>query len=358
MNKTEVVKEGILREIEYGILNKRVYTENEIMKKYSVSRITVRRALYQLIEENIIKKIPGKKGYFINQDKITLKRDIHGCIGVLIHHSSEISHPYMHRFITSISEECERINTGYKVFNLKNGKRKGDEIDYILRIIKEKKLDGLLINCYLSDETLLKLENSEFPVVIVNNFLPGSDLPFIIPSGNTIRKTVRHLYRQGYRNLFFITGPQEQRLVHEGISAFISECKKLKIKIEMENIWEGNYNIEKARKGVEKFLKLKKFPMGILIDDDIIAASIMKLCKEKNISVPEDIGIVGVGGNEMSKFLTPPLSTILYPIEEMAKTGVNLLRDIIYHRKIVERTIVFDGKIIIRESSNARRKNS
>jgi len=353
MEKTDRVIKELKKEIEFGILkvNEKIPSEFSLVDKFSVSRVTIRRALSQLINEGYLIKKKGRKGLFVNPEEVSGEKLLSRNIGVLIYHPSEKSHPYMTRFILSASEECGINDFSCQIFNLMNDRDNKEEISYILRIVKENRLDGLLINCYLTDDTLFSLEKSNIPVVLVNHYLPGSTIPYILPVYRGVEKGVRHLYEEGYRLINFITGPQDQRIVHEPILEFQSTCKNLGIPYDTTCIWEGSYNEDKVKKGLERFLSFQHLPFGLIVDDDIMAGYVMNICKEKGVKIPEDIGIIGIGGNEMTRFFHPPLTTINLKIEEAGKKGIEILTRMILYKEVPQKNILIEGELIIRESS-------
>lgn len=66
------LKDIIMNDIEDGNLKpgEQIMTEKEFSEKYQVSRITIRKALAELVEEGILAKRQGK-GTFVQQKKIT-----------------------------------------------------------------------------------------------------------------------------------------------------------------------------------------------------------------------------------------------------------------------------------------------
>ena len=66
------LKDLIAKQISEGVLkpNDRIPTEEELSKMYSVSRITVRKAVSELVEEDVLAKKQGK-GTFVREKKIT-----------------------------------------------------------------------------------------------------------------------------------------------------------------------------------------------------------------------------------------------------------------------------------------------
>ncbi len=68
---------------------------------------------------------------------------------------------------------------------------------------------------------------------------------------------------------------------------------------------------------------------GIFASDDMIAASCLRIAKELGIHVPNQLKVVGYDGTKTVMHLLPQLTTIKQPIEEIAKTSVKKLMDMI-----------------------------
>ncbi|HOL21810.1 MAG TPA: GntR family transcriptional regulator [bacterium] len=360
ITKRDLVKNYILDEIRYGILKggERLLSEEALVKRYGVSRVTVRSALSELLKENFIFKEKGRKGYFVSPGKALKGKRLYKSIGILIHYSTEKSHPFMHRFLTSASLQCAEENIGHQIFNLINNVKDNifsDEISKILNVMKEYPVDGLLINSRLCDETLEKIEKIGIPVVLVNNFLPGSEIPHIIAGYRAVGNAVTHLWRIGHRRIGFITGPQDERIVHETIWDFQETCKRLALPYDISLIKEVAYDEGRLKKAIEEFLSVRPSPTALVIDDDIMACYAIGYLKEKGVKVPDDMGIVGMGGVEMGEFISPPLTTVSLPIEKAARIGVEMLAKLIKGENLVKKFIHLKGELIVRKSCGSKK---
>ena len=81
--------------------------------------------------------------------------------------------------------------------------------------------------------------------------------------------------------------------------------------------------------GMKKLLALKdkQHPVtAIFCASDKTAIGALQACKEEGLRVPEDISLIGMDDSEMTQYLTPSLSTIHVPLEEMGKFAVSVLR--------------------------------
>lgn len=65
---------------------------------------------------------------------------------------------------------------------------------------------------------------------------------------------------------------------------------------------------------------------AIFAFNDMVAYGIYKACRNYNISIPDDISIVGVDDISFSEIINPPLTTIAQPIEKIASHAVEAIK--------------------------------
>jgi GntR family transcriptional regulator len=68
--KYQQIKKRLRRRIADGSIDHRVPSENELARRYQVSRMTARKALNELLRDGLVERIPGK-GTFVKQAQIT-----------------------------------------------------------------------------------------------------------------------------------------------------------------------------------------------------------------------------------------------------------------------------------------------
>ena len=70
-------------------------------------------------------------------------------------------------------------------------------------------------------------------------------------------------------------------------------------------------------------------PTAVVVVTDRLAIGAMQHLKELGLDIPGDMAVVGMGASELSKFITPSLSTIDFMIEEAGKEAAGLLLSMI-----------------------------
>lgn len=130
------LKDLLLQDIKEGIFkaNQKIPTELELSEKYQISRMTVRKALAELVEEGILAKKQGK-GTFVQEEKMT----------------EDLSSP------NSFTNLCKR-----------NGKRPGGKtLKFALQEARDR------------DKSELKLEENEM-VILVERVRTADEIPVML----------------------------------------------------------------------------------------------------------------------------------------------------------------------------------
>ncbi len=65
---------------------------------------------------------------------------------------------------------------------------------------------------------------------------------------------------------------------------------------------------------------------AVLCYNDIYALEILEFLLRNNISVPDDIGIMGFDNIDLLKYIHPKLHTVSYPIEDIGTTSFAVLK--------------------------------
>ena len=100
---------------------------------------------------------------------------------------------------------------------------------------------------------------------------------------------------------------------------------------------------------------MEKYPDvdGIVSTNDMVAISIYKVLKKKDISVPEQVQLVGFDDIEIASIMTPELTTIRQEVKTIGKKAAEI---IIFdsNKGMEENNYIFPVKLIKRETTMRR----
>jgi LacI family transcriptional regulator len=113
----------------------------------------------------------------------------------------------------------------------------------------------------------------------------------------------------------------------------------------------GRYDLESGYNAMQEILDMKERPTAVFCSNDEMALGAMKAIKQRDIEMPDVMSIAGFDDMGFTAYLTPALTTILRPIEDMSRESSQILMNKIESNKFEEPgTIHFNTKLIIRDS--------
>ncbi|MCX7283242.1 MAG: substrate-binding domain-containing protein, partial [Novosphingobium sp.] len=77
----------------------------------------------------------------------------------------------------------------------------------------------------------------------------------------------------------------------------------------------------------EKLLAATPRPSAIFASNDEMAAGVLHAVRKQGLSVPEDLSIIGFDDTAIAAHIWPPLTTVRWPIQAMAKAAAIKLID-------------------------------
>lgn len=308
----EKIYMDILAKIKNGTLkeNDKVPTEHELVEMYNVSRITAKKALDLLVEQNMITRYRGK-GSFVRSsisslsDSQSAPKKGH-TIGLIIPDFGEV-------FGLGLVKAMERTVTEYGchfLFRRTLG-RVEEEKQAIAAMIDEAKVDGLIVfpvhGVHYNNE-LLKLVGNQFPVVFVDRYIKGIPASSVsLDNREAAIVLTRHLIELGHEKIAFLSPPEygtssiEDRILgfhiavaenglkldhHYILNNFYSTMPQYQ---HSENHWQMK---EKEILMIKEFLEKNHEITGMIACEYGIAELIENAVALLNKKIPDDYSVV------------------------------------------------------------------
>jgi len=234
------------------------------------------------------------------------------------------------------------------------------------RIINESTLspniiDGLLIlsvDSYLEAVYPLsyKLQELGLTSVIVNQKIEMENISYVATddySGGF--RAASYLINQGHRNIGIIAGSEQYSASWSRYKGFISAMNAHDLPFSPGGYAEGFCTKEGGYTAMGQLLRSMPEMTAVFCASDLMALGAMKCCFEQNITIPDDLSIMGYDDQEFTSMLSPALTTVRKDRERMGKEAAEILLDRIHGAKEPVR-LLLDAEIVERESVKRIRK--
>lgn len=171
------------------------------------------------------------------------------------------------------------------------------------------------------------------------------------------KKAIDYFIKDGHSNIGFIGGTfhnpntdLEEKDIRE--ISFRYYMQKLGYLNEDNIFIEPNFSVDSGYKSAKKAIEnLKdKLPTAFFVASDPIAIGVLQALNEYNIPVPSRVSVISINNIDVSKYVSPPLSTFNIDINELCKTAINLLSERIIEDRKLQKTIYLNCELIIRKS--------
>ena len=133
------------------------------------------------------------------------------------------------------------------------------------------------------------------------------------------------LIQQGHRLIGLIEGPDGFRSARERRLGFEDALGAAGRKLARSLIASGNYTFETGVTAANRLLDLSPRPTAIFASNDEMAAGVVFAARERGISVPDELSVIGFDDTPIAAHIWPPLTTVRWPIVSMARSAARKL---------------------------------
>lgn len=305
-------------------------------KDYDISEPTKKMVLDKAKELN----------YTVNEIAKSMKTNRTKTLGIII---PDIKNSFFTDMATAIEEEA--IKNGYSIF-LSNSYEKLEREIYQIKTLISKRADGIIIAATNERDSIREKKILiDRPIVSIDRNLNYNNVIASIDSDNFggAYCATYYLIKLGHSNIMYISGPVNTNTTKERKNGYIKALKDSNIKINKQFIRYGNYTVEFGYNTIMKN-PLPNNISAILCGNDLIAVGVMKALKQKGISVPNEINIIGIDNTDISAVVSPSLTTISQPSDEIGKLAVKTLINYFNGEKY-DKYVRLNQKLIVREST-------
>jgi LacI family transcriptional regulator len=204
----------------------------------------------------------------------------------------------------------------------------------------------------LTEVGLNQYFHSKFPVVLIyRSSPPHLSIPSVTVENKAASKAiVDHLIEVHHRQrIIFLRGPEHQEDSYWREMGYRASLEAHNIPYDTELVWPGEFEREVAQTTmIELILAGVEFD-AVFAGDDDAAIGVLSALREMGKRVPEDVSVVGFDDQRSSPYLTPSLTTVHAPTEEVGRVAARQMINLICGRQADPLTLL-PTEIVIRNS--------
>jgi len=326
-------------------------TMQKIAALAGVSKGTVSRALAndpKVSEKtkNKIKEIASSQNYRPNAAAVSLARGRTNTIGLVIPSAPRaLSDPFYLEFLGGVGDFL--ITRGYNILLSPMSEQGPGHV----RLLETNRIDGLILTePEQADARIPYLRERAIPFVFLGQ---TSDTEVIWVDGDNVggaRMAVNHLLALGHRRIGCITGSMNLVSGANRLAGYITALTAAGVPFKQELVAEGDFTEPGGRRAVARLLELADPPTAIFACNDLMAIGAINGARDRGVSIPQDLALVGFDGIRSGELVSPKLTTVVQPIYQMGLSAGELLVKAILGEQIATRHMLLPLDLMIRES--------
>lgn len=329
----------------------------DIAKELGISGSYVSRALndHPTISEKmrvLVKTKAKELNYKHNTSAANLRQGSSKIIGIIV---PKINETFFANVIAGIEEVCSAYKHHIIICQSEESFKK--EKEAVETLIKQN------VDCILISLSLETTNNIHLKEILKNGIhliqfdrVDETIESFMVKNDNkkAALDAVNHLIGKGYKRLVHIGGPDSLAIYNERKQSFVEALNLAGFSIPDDEMNHIALTRQEAKTIALKLLGKEDRPDAFFTSCDQAALGVIQAAKQLNLSIPEQVGVIGFQNEEFSSFISPELSSVDQRSKEMGKVAADLYFNNILqkeNRKYNFETRVINCELVQRESS-------
>jgi LacI family transcriptional regulator len=222
--------------------------------------------------------------------------------------------------------------------------------------MKSRHIDGLIMaTAHTEDPIVSACVDEQMPVVLVNRTTDAHGVTEVINNDELgIQMAVSHLVDLGHRRIAFLGGPESTSTGRDRRQAFETQGESGAFEL-LTDLVVGcpTFSVAAGRAGMTEILDRNSPFTAVVAANDLLALGCYDALRERGMSCPDDISVTGFNDMPFVDRLSPPLTTLHIPHDELGVQAARLLLEEIRDPDFKARTVRLDPTLVVRGSTRS-----
>ncbi|MEM7644158.1 MAG: LacI family DNA-binding transcriptional regulator [Pseudomonadota bacterium] len=218
-----------------------------------------------------------------------------------------------------------------------------------VRMLRQYSVDGVIVaSSTLPPSFAEAFKQAGMPVV--HSFGRHSRAPHVhvvgIDNAACGRMAAEELIRRDYRRVAFLGGPESATSTQDRARGFLTALQT-QPQIQVGFSYASAYSFEAGRAEMQNLLRAGPAE-AYFCGDDVLSVGALSAVQEAGLSVPGDIGLIGLNDMEMAGWQNIDLTTIRQPLAAIIGASIDLVVDTVDHGARAPEARLFPCEVVER----------
>lgn len=243
-------------------------------------------------------------------------------IGMLITASSN---PFYSELVRGVERSC--FERGYSLV-LCNTEGDEQRMNRNLETLLQKRVDGLLLLCTETHQPSPAIM-TRYPAIptVMMDWSPFDGDSDVIQDNSLLGGDIatRHLIEKGFTRIACVTGPLDKTPARLRLEGYRTAMQRAGLPVPEGYEVIGDFEFGGGLRAMQSLLALPEPPQAVFMGNDAMAVGAYQALYQAGLRIPQDIALVGYDDIELARYMTPPLTTIHQPKDELGELAIDVL---------------------------------
>jgi LacI family transcriptional regulator len=334
-------------------------TVKEVAKYAGVSAASVSRALSgsagvrDAVRSRILEAAQNLS-YRPNRAARDLRVRSSRAVGVLI---PDIENPFFTSLVCGIEEVLGKTDFSLLLASYNESPEKEARR---LEVFRADGVGGLIFAASRAPSGLYaELAGAGIPLVAVSRDIARLPVDHVtVANQDGAYAATSHLVQLGHKRIALINGPLVFTTARDRQAGYKNALREAGMTVDERLIVHGAFKQSAGYASMRQLLDLPDPPSAVFAASNLLTLGALQAIHELNLSIPDEIAIVGFDEMPWAMSLRPPLTTVAQPAFEVGRTAAELLLARLRDPSLPRRQVVLETTLIVRSSCGFESKNT
>lgn len=293
----------------------------------TVSRVTSGNAVVKPETAQRVQEAMDKLGYRPNSAAQSLSSKRSNTLGMVV---AGLDGPFYGPMISGV-ESALRERGKHLIIASGSGNSASEEeaVEFLL----SRQVDGLILLTEWLEQRFVSDLAARIPVYMINQYYEGMDnRVMLLDDLDGGYRATKYLLDKGHREIACISAQEFKQDANDRVKGYKAALRDAGIPVLDDLIARTSFEVQGGIDAMSLLRERKAKFTAVVVGNDESALGVYSWAKDRGLQIPEDLSVIGYDDILLSRFLTPPLTTMHAPNFEMAKRAADSAFNEIYRK--------------------------
>ena len=269
---------------------------------------------------------------------------------------NDLDSPWAVEIIRGVEDAAHAAGAGTVVSAIH---RRASSTRQWLENLRARASDGaILVTSDLDPALHEELQSLHVPAVVVDPAgVPSLDVPTV---GATNwaggLSATEHLTGLGHRRIAFVGGRPGLWCSRARLDGYRAGLEVVGLDVDPALVVDGDFDHESGFRAAQRVLALPDPPTAVFAASDQMALGVYEAARQHGLRVPEDLSVVGFDDLPVSRWSSPPLTTVRQPLAEMGMVAARAVLRLVAGEPVETPRVELATTLVVRDSTAPPRR--